>query len=253
MLRAVGTPQFEILDYVDTPIGTLSLRRRELLGRPGTLVTEVSVGHELLMSSLNTLSEVALADEAIALHAGRPAPRVLVGGLGLGYTAHAALAGPGVEYVEVVDRLPEVMGWMRKGLLPLSSELNADPRIKLVEGDAYARLLRPPAADEQGFDSILIDIDHTPTERLAAGSAAFYTAAGQRKVMQHLRLGGVLGVWSAGDDDAFAGVLCEVYPEARRARVRWVNELIDDGEEVEDVIFLARVADSRTADSRTAD
>ena len=77
-------PRFEILDAVDTAMGTLYLRRREMLGRPGTIVTEVTIGPELLMSSLNTASEEALATRAIAWHAGgRDGLAVLVGGLGL--------------------------------------------------------------------------------------------------------------------------------------------------------------------------
>ena len=75
----------EILDYVETPLGMLCLRRRELLSQPGTVVTEVTINHEFLMSSLNTDSEVALARRAIEWH-GKDDLDVLVGGLGLGYT-----------------------------------------------------------------------------------------------------------------------------------------------------------------------
>ena len=95
------SPQFEILDFVETPIGPLCLRRRELLGRKGVIVTEVTLDYELLMSSLHTVSEIAMADLARALHGGAP-ERVLVGGLGLGYTAAAALDG-GATHVRVVD------------------------------------------------------------------------------------------------------------------------------------------------------
>lgn len=231
------SPQFEILDFVETPIGPLCLRRRELLGRKGVIVTEVTLDFELLMSSLHTVSEIAMADLARALHGGAP-ERVLVGGLGLGYTAAAALDG-GATQVRVVDKLPTVMGWLRDGLLPLSERLNPEPGLELVEADVYAELLGPPG--EARWDLILVDVDHTPTERLGPGSEPFYTVAGLGRVAQHLAPGGVLAVWSAGDDEPFAQVVSEVFPTATRERVTWRNDLINDGEDIEDVVFLGRL------------
>jgi spermidine synthase len=232
-------PLFEILDCPETPIGVLILRRRELLGRPGTIVTEVTIDHELLMSSLNTDSERALADRALEWHAGaEEGLRVLVGGLGLGYTAAAALASPRVAHVEVVDRLPEVIGWLRRGLLPLSEQLNADERLLLSEGDVYARLLAPPAGAP--FDLVLIDVDHSPQERLAPGSEPFYTAAGLARVREHLAEGGVLAVWSTDDDAPFRAALRTAFAEERHEQVEWVNQLIGDGQDIEDHLFLAR-------------
>ena len=233
-------PLFQILDHVETPIGVLYLRRRELLGRPGTVVTEVSVEHELLMSSLNTESERALATLALRLHSApesRDDLEVLVGGLGLGYTARAALADPRVGRVEVVERVPAVIDWMVRGLLPLSNALNADDRLALLEGDVYAQLLGPP---QRTYDLVLIDVDHSPREPLDLASAPFYTAEGLRAARAHLRPGGVLAVWSAEPDDAFLAVLQQVFPGARAEVVTWINELIDDGQEVEDVVFLGR-------------
>lgn len=235
----MGKPVFEILDCVDTAIGLLTLRRRELLGRPGTVVTEVTIDHDMLMSSLNTISERALSTRALALHKG-DGLRVLVGGLGLGYTAEAALADARVAHVRVVDRLPAVIRWLGEGLLPLSEALNGDSRLEVCEGDVYAELLAPPATEP--YDLILVDVDHTPTEVLDPASAPFYTAAGQRVVAEHLAPQGVLAVWSAGDNDAFAAVLAEVYPRAERETIEWVNDLIGDGQEVEDVLFLAKRA-----------
>jgi spermidine synthase len=233
----MAKPLFEILDSVDTAIGTLMLRRRELLGRAGMIVTEVTIDHEMLMSSLNTISECALSTAALAFHPEGKGLRVLVGGLGLGYTAHAALEDERVELVRVVDRLPVVMGWLRAGHFPLSEQLNGDARLELVESDVYADLLGPA---EETYDLILIDVDHTPTELLDAASAPFYTPQGQERVKEHLAPGGVLAVWSAGDNDDFAAVLRHVYPESKRELVVWNNELINDGQEIEDVVFLAR-------------
>lgn len=235
----VAGKQFEVLDWVETPFGALCLRRRELLGRPGTVVTEVTIDHEMLMSSLSTESEEALATRAIALHGGERL-EVLVGGLGLGYTARAALATGRVARVEVVELVPEVIGWLRDGKVPLSAELAGDPRLTLVQGDVYARLLAPGDAR---WDAILVDVDHTPSERLDRSSDRFYTVEGLRRVATHLRPGGVLAVWSAGDDDPrFAAALAEVFPRTSRERVTWVDERLDEGLEVEDVLFLARRA-----------
>ncbi|MHC4974931.1 MAG: polyamine aminopropyltransferase [Planctomycetota bacterium] len=229
-------PLFEVVDSRVTPIGVLDLRRRELPAKPGMIVTEITINDEMLMSSLSTVSESALSTTALDLHTGGDGLKVLVGGLGLGYTAHVALADPRVAHVRVVDRLPAVIGWMRQGLLPLSDELNADERLEICEGDVYAELLCPGT---EAWDLILIDVDHSPTEPLDPKSEPFYTWQGQRQVIEHLAPDGVLGVWSSGDDHYFAAVLDEIYPEARRERIRWLNELIDE-EEIEEVIFLAR-------------
>lgn len=232
-------PLFEILDYVDTPIGTLCLRRRELLGRPGVVVHEVTLEHEMLMSSLNTASEEALARVAVERHGGEGLS-VLVGGLGLGYTAAAALASPRVGRVRVVELLPQVIGWLRDGKVPLAPRLRSDPRLEVVEGDVYAQLLAPPR--DGPWDLVLIDVDHSPDERLAAeNSRPFYTPAGLARVATHLAPGGLLGVWSAGDDDpTFAAAMAQVFDDVTRERVRFTDERIDEGQELEDVLFFGR-------------
>ena len=169
---------------------------------------------------------------------GRDGLAALVGGLGLGFTAHAALATGRVGRLRVVERVPEVIGWFEAGKVPLAAELTGDPRVTLAVGDVYAELLGPPGADR--WDAILIDVDHSPTERLDEASAPFYTEEGLRRVAEHLAPGGVLAVWSAEDDEPFFEALGAAFAEASRERVRWRNELIDDGQEVEDVLFLAR-------------
>jgi len=227
--------RFESVAWVDTPIGVFDLRRREVPTATGSRsVTEVLVNDELLMSSKNTVSEQALATQALALHQGTGDLSVLVGGLGLGYTAQAALADPRVSQVCVVDLIPVLFEWLRAGLLPLSAELTSDPRFATVESDVYADLL---ATSDARYDAILIDVDHTPRERLDESSAPFYTVAGQRAVARHLAPGGVLAVWSAADDDDYVAVLDEVYPHAARECVTWEDDYLGPQS---DVLFLAR-------------
>jgi len=224
---------FEVIDLAETPIGLLYLRRRELPDESKTVVTEVMIDGALLMSSENTVSECALATSALALHGGEGL-RVLVGGLGLGYTAHAALETGKVAELEVVDRLTKVGEWLHAGHLPLSDALAHDQRLTLVEADVYGSLLGP--APKKPWDVALIDVDHAPRNRLDESSAPFYTVEGQRRVMHHLAPGGVLAVWSAEDDDPFFAVLEEVYPHAEREQVSWAcSELAG-----EHTLFLAR-------------
>lgn len=227
----------EILAYEDSPLGPLCLRRRELLSQPGVSVTEVTLNHEFLMSSLYTDSEETLSRTAIDWHGGDNLS-VLIGGLGLGYTADAALRSPRVASVEVVDLLPQVIGWMREGLVPLSSDLNPEieaNRLTLTQGDAYARLAGPA---DRPLDLILIDVDHSPDERLGDDSVGFYTAAGLRAARQHLAPGGVLGVWSYAESSPFADALREVFREVRLEPVTHQNEMID--EQRTDWLFFAR-------------
>jgi spermidine synthase len=224
----------EILAYDDTPLGPLCLRRRELLSTPGTVVTEVTLDHEFLMSSHNTASERALAEIALEMHEGAEL-RVLVGGLGLGYTAHAALASPRVEHLVAVEFLPQVIEWLDRGLIPLSDVLAADPRFTTTQGDVYAWLADPP---EERFDLILIDVDHAPDDRLGPANAFFYTAEGLARAGRHLRPGGLLGVWSAAESPPFARALAEAFSEVRVEPVTFFNEMVD--EETTDWLFFAR-------------
>jgi spermidine synthase len=210
---------FDVLDAVDTPIGTIYLSTRKLSEDPSSgIIYEVHIDGALLMSSVSPVSEERLSTSALALHTGRGKLRVLVGGLGLGYTAQAALTDERVASVRVVDKMDFVIRWIRNGALPCSAQLNTDPRVELVQGDVYADLLSPP---RETFDLILIDVDHAPSSPLDPASLPFYTPEGQRVVAQHLAPGGVLGVWSAFDDDAFHAVMQEVYPGATREHVRW--------------------------------
>ncbi len=224
----------EILAYEPSPLGLLCLRRRELLSQPDTFVTEVTLNHEFLMSSLYTDSERALARIAIQMHAGEDL-LVLVGGLGLGYTAREVLLGERVARVEVVELLPQVIDWLRRGLLPLSSELRDARRLAVTQGDVYQRLAGPP---DDLFDVILIDVDHSPEERLNEGSASFYTVQGLLAARKHLMAEGILAVWSYAESSPFADALREVFKQVRVEPITYHNRLID--EQQTDWLFFAR-------------
>jgi spermidine synthase len=224
----------EILAYEPSPLGLLCLRRRELLSQPGTIVTEVTLNHEFLMSSLYTDSEQALAQTAIEMHSGKDL-KVLVGGLGLGYTAHEALKSPRVKRVEVVELLPQVIGWLEQGLVPLSSELQGEPRLVVTQGDVYKRLAEEPS---DLFDLILIDVDHSPDERLDEASVSFYAVPGLQAARRHLAPDGVLAVWSYAESSPFADALREVFEQVRVEPVTYENQLID--QQRTDWLFFAR-------------
>src|SRR3954451_1832537 len=117
---------FEELDFRPTPMGALSLRRRRQLST-GIDVYEIKLGDEFLMSSLFTVAELALARLGLAALQ-RADLDVIVGGLGLGYTAQAVLEDKRVRSLIVVDALAEVIEWHERGLLPLGEQLMADPR-----------------------------------------------------------------------------------------------------------------------------
>jgi spermidine synthase len=224
----------EILAYESTPLGDLCLRRRELLSLPGTVITEITLDHELLMSSYSTDSERALADEALARHDGTGLS-VLVGGLGLGYTAYQALQSERVKRLEVIEFLPQVIGFMHDGLVPLSSELLANPRFGVHSGDVYATLRGTPT---ECWDLILIDVDHSPEEKLGSTNASFYTAPGLEHAKRHLAPDGVLAVWSYAENSPFVEALHQTFSNVDTVPVAFFNELVD--EEHTDWLFLAR-------------
>jgi spermidine synthase len=199
----------EFVASAESSLGLLYLRQREVGSLPGGRALELYLDHALLMSSASTASEQALARRALELHRGRGLS-VLVGGLGLGYTARAVLASLAVAELEVIELLPELIGWFDAGLIPLAAELRADPRFRLRQGDVYAHLVGPAGAR---FDLILIDVDHAPEERLGEGNAAFYAAPALRRASLHLAPAGILGVWSYAPSPRFEAELRRVFGE----------------------------------------
>jgi len=218
---------FEELDCSSTPLGELILRRRRPVSQPDTWVYEVKLAGRFLMSSLVTASERELATRALARLRGDRL-RVLVGGLGLGYTAAATLADPRVAHLDVIERLPEVIAWHRRGLVPLGDELCADSRCHFVEGDCFGQLLADGAAR---YDAILIDIDDSPIHLLDEAHAEFYSVAGLGRVRQHLGKDGVFALWtSLPAEPEVTARLQQAFRNAEVEEVRFDNPLLDHPE-----------------------
>lgn len=205
---------FQEIDRRPTPMGDISLRRRTI-PTLGVEVYEVILGDEHLMSSLFTVAEIALADLGLAACNGDGPLDVVVGGLGLGYTAGAALADGRVGSLLVVDALPDVIRWHREGLLALSPDLAGDDRCRLVEGDFFAMI-----ADDLPFgpdapyavDAVLLDVDHTPRHVLHPSHAPFYEVDGLRRLHGRIRPGGVFALWSdVAPDDEFVAAVGSVF------------------------------------------
>ncbi len=214
----------KILAWEESPLGVLCLRRRELISRPGTVIHEVTLDGEHLMSSYLTDSERALTSVALEWHTGRDLD-VLVGGLGLGFTAAEALESDRVARVEVVEFLPTVISWLHDRLFPLAETLATDERVSVVEGDVYARLAGP--APERRHDVIIIDVDHDPDGSLDYANAGFYTEAGLRSAREHLSADGILGVWSSAESPPFVDALRKVFSDVRVETLDVVNDLVD--------------------------
>jgi len=124
---------FEEIDYRETPIGELALRRRRLR-IDGEDIWEIKLDDGYLMSSEFVEGEIALADLALAMIDGTDLD-IVVGGLGLGYTAEAALRDERVARLTIVELIPEVIEWHEKRLLPLGDAIAGDSRTRLLHGD----------------------------------------------------------------------------------------------------------------------
>jgi len=219
---------FAELDYCETHMGALILRRRKLLSLGGKVVYEVKLGEEFLMSSLFYEAEVALARRGLEDLGDQPLD-VAVGGLGLGYTAQAALALPNVRSLLVIEGLPEVIDWHRRGLVPLGEELSRDPRCRMVQGDFFALAQSEqfdPDCQQTLFHAVLLDIDHTPRHHLHPRHRRFYQPAGLCKMASHLHPGGVFAMWSDDPPDtAFISILESVFVAVAAHVVKFANPL----------------------------
>jgi len=238
-------PDFEELGHSPTAMGELTLRRRRYPRLPGTDVYEIKLGDEFLMSSLFTVGEMGLAELGLA-GLGDTALDLVVGGLGLGYTACAALDSGAVRSVLVVEASAAVIDWHTRGLIPAGKRLAADPRCRLIQGDFFA--LAGPAG--QGFDpespgrqfhAVLLDIDHSPTHLLHPNHRAFYEIAGLRCLAGFLHPGAVFALWSNDPpDEQFLRSLAAVFATVQAHVVKFHNPMSDC--EAANTVYVARKA-----------
>jgi len=222
---------FEELDYRETPLGDLMLRRRRMLSLGGIEIYEVKLGDAFLMSSLFHEVEEALAHLGLAELEGAQWD-VVGGGLGLGYTAAAALEYREVASLLIVDALKPVIEWHQRGLVPLGRKLTGDPRCRMLQADFFARTQSADGFDPEQpgrFHAVLLDIDHSPRDLLHPDNATFYQPEGLRALAAHLHPGGIFALWSddAPDED-FLGLLDTAFATARAHVVTFPNPLLDD-------------------------
>lgn len=245
-------PQFEELDYQQTPLGEVILRRRTMLTLDHLEVYEIMLGADFLMSSLFTVVEEALSDLGLAacesVFPGEGKLDVVVGGLGLGYTAKKALEHESVKSLTVVDYLKPVIEWHEKGLVPLGPELTEDTRCHFEHGDFFKRATAE--GDEPGFDSsspakkfhaVLLDIDHSPDHLLNPQHAFFYQVEGLQKMTRQIHPGGVFALWSDDPpEETFLKALNEVFASCKTYVVPFNNPIL--GRDSESTVYVCRTA-----------
>ncbi len=170
-----------------------------------------------LMNSRVYGSAKDLARLALEKIAGRPSPRILIGGLGMGFTVAAALGPtPADGRIEVAELVPAVIKWNRTLLAHVAGHPLDDPRVTVIEDDV-ARIIRK---GRNAYDAILLDVDNGPEGITIKGNDWLYSPKGLAATGVALRPGGILAVWSASSDPRFTERLCQAGFKTEEARVR---------------------------------
>lgn len=189
----------ELLATAHVPGGGDPLR----LIRRGTEYS-IMLGANELMNSRLSGSEEAMSRLAQACIAGVAAPRVLIGGLGMGFTLRAGLEAFGPKAsIDVAELVPEIVDWARGPMAHLHAGTLDDPRVTICITDVGQLIRAEPAR----YDAILLDVDNGPDGLSREGNDALYTASGLNQARAALRPGGVLVVWSSGPDARFTARL----------------------------------------------
>jgi spermidine synthase len=211
-----------ILDRVPTGRGELVLRETE--GR-----LEIISNGVFLMDTSDGTSERLLVDAAVSRCAA-PAPRLLIGGLGVGFSLARAVMHDGIAAIDVVEIESTVIAWHERYFRHITGDALKDFRVRVINGDVAEWLAR---ADER-YDAICLDTDNGPNWLVFDGNAALYTERGQNLIAGRLRPGGVLAVWSASRDPAFERRLRDRFGEVEILETPHVRAQPD-------VVYVARV------------
>ncbi len=217
---------WKTIDRKDTPDGVLELRQRD----EGDFL--ILINGRVLMNSRANRSELALGELACRAIADRPAPRVLVGGLGMGLTLRAALdALPSDGRVTVAELNPVTIDWCRGPLAELSGRVVEDPRVTVVTGDV-AQVIGRAAASGDAFDGIIIDLYEGPHAKTDPRNDPFYGSNALQHTWHALSPKGLFGVWGEAPDRAF---------EKRLEAARFSFEKLRPGKGgLRHVVYLAR-------------
>mgnify|MGYP001088647448 CR=1 FL=1 len=239
---------FEELDCQSSPIGDISLRRRSEPRLNNKIIFEVKLGDEFLMSSLFVEAEEQLSSLGLAAlkQNGHISDLdIIVGGLGLGYTAVEALKDPGLKMMRVIDIMAPVISWHQRGLLPVGDILATDPRSKLVQGDFF----KLATTADIGFDqnqpekkvhAVLLDIDHSPSHWLNDANQSFYTEESLKRLAEKIHSGGIFALWSNElPDEAFSDLLSRVFINCEAYTITFPNPYT--GEESSNSVYVATV------------
>jgi spermidine synthase len=205
-----------VLARAETPYGEIQLQRLAGPDVQGQPVYEIIFNGVFLMASYNKTSAAALGRLAVEplLDAGRDL-RVLVGGLGMGFTLQAVLAYPQVAAVDVLEIEPQIIAWNGEYFATLNGGALNDPRTHLIHGDLADYL-----AGEPGFyDVLALDTDNGPDWLALEDNASLYDKAALRRMRALLNPGGVLAVWGASPAPEFQARLMNVFGEATAIRV----------------------------------
>ena len=183
--------QYDEVARSESERGELVLRRR--VEADGRAVLELRANGIFVMDTAEHGSEEALAEVALAA-VERPR-RVLVGGLGLGFTLDRVLGDRRVEQCDVVEIEPALVGWMRDGTVPHGRQLLADRRARVIVADVATAVAE---AGPASYDVVLLDVDNGPGQLVHEANAALYDVPFLQRVRETLTPGGALVVWSAG-------------------------------------------------------
>ena len=213
-----------LLAETNTPEGT----KLSLFSHDGRF--SIRVNGKELMNSAATASELALGELAVAGEAIAAAPRVLIGGLGFGYTLQGVLAKLGKSAtVHVTEFIPAVLDWNRTLLAGLNGALLKDPRVKILNEDVRSVIARSAA---QPYDAIALDIDNGPSAMVQSGNAKVYDLRGIQRIAHALKPGGRVVVWSSGADKMFesrlsnSGFKVQALPVRKHATAKSTSYMI---------------------------